>query len=118
MSNKTYDIGRKLVEIWIPALAALYFGLGKIWDFPATAEVIGSLAVIATFLGAILGISNRRYYATGAAFDGQMHVLEKEDGTVTYSLELDGDPADFVTKDSIAFKVEPGFAPPENPPEV
>lgn len=70
LSNKTYDILKFLCTILIPAVSSLYFGLSKIWGFPYGAEITGTLALIATFIGALIGVSSANYYAE----------LEDEDG--------------------------------------
>lgn len=62
MSNRTYDILKWVAQILIPALGALYFGLAKIWGFPYGTEIVGTLALIDTFMGALLGISSDMYY--------------------------------------------------------
>lgn len=61
MSNKTYDLWKWIAQILLPALGALYFALSKIWGFPYATEVVGTLAAIDTFLGALLGISSVNY---------------------------------------------------------
>ena len=62
MSNKAYDILKWIAMILIPAVSALYFGLSQIWGFPYGEEIVGTLAVIDTFLGALLGISSNNYW--------------------------------------------------------
>lgn len=61
MSNKTYDCLKWVALILLPAIASLYFGLAGIWGFPYGEEVVGTIAVIDTFLGVILGISSANY---------------------------------------------------------
>lgn len=61
MSNKTYDILKWIAQILLPALGTLYFALSKIWGFPFATEVVGTIAAIDTFLGAVLGISTANY---------------------------------------------------------
>lgn len=61
MSNKTYDILKYFAQEVIPAISALYFGLATIWGLPYGEEIVGTLAVIDTFLGALLGISTAQY---------------------------------------------------------
>ena len=61
MSNKTYDILKYIAQIVLPALATLYFALSQIWGLPYGEEIVGTIAAIDTFLGAILGISTRIY---------------------------------------------------------
>lgn len=67
MTNKTYDILKYIALIVLPAISALYFGLAQIWGWPYGEEVVGSIAVIDTFLGAILQISSGNYDNTGNA---------------------------------------------------
>ena len=61
MKNSTYDKWKWVAQILLPALGALYFALAKIWGFPHATEIVGTLAAIDTFLGAILGISSVKY---------------------------------------------------------
>lgn len=60
-SNKIYDALKWIALTLIPALGTLYFGLSQIWGFPLGEEIVGTLTVVDTFLGAILGISNVKY---------------------------------------------------------
>ena len=66
MSNKTYDILKYIAQIVIPALGTLYFALAKIWGLPYGEEIVGTLAAIDTFMGAMLKISSNEYYAANA----------------------------------------------------
>lgn len=59
--DKTYNILKWIAQIFLPALGALYFGLAQIWGFPCGEEIVGTIAVIDTFFGMILGISTRNY---------------------------------------------------------
>lgn len=61
MSNKVYDVLKWLVMIVLPAISTLYFALSGIWGFPYAEEVVGTIAAVTTFLGALLGISNAQY---------------------------------------------------------
>jgi len=61
MSDKTYDILKKIAMIWLPALGTLYFALAQIWGLPYAEQVVGTITAIDTFLGAILGISTIQY---------------------------------------------------------
>lgn len=65
MSNKVYDIMKYIALIVLPALGALYFGLAKIWGFPYATEIVGTIACVDTFLGAILKISTDQYNKDG-----------------------------------------------------
>lgn len=61
LSNRTYDVLKWIAQILLPALGTLYFALSKIWGFPYATEVVGTIAAIDTFLGAVLGISTLEY---------------------------------------------------------
>lgn len=61
LNNKTYDIIKWVVMIVLPALSALYVGLGGIWDWPHIEQVAGTISCITVFLGALLGISSASY---------------------------------------------------------
>ena len=61
LPDKVYDVLKWITLIVLPAIASLYFGLAQIWGFPYGEQVVGTIAVVCTFLGAILGISNVRY---------------------------------------------------------
>lgn len=63
MSNKLYDILKWICMVGLPATACLWYTLGKVWGFPYIAEIGATIVAIDTFLGAILGISNIKYYA-------------------------------------------------------
>lgn len=47
--------------ILLPAIATLYFALSGIWGFPYAEQIVGTIAAIETFLGALLGISTLTY---------------------------------------------------------
>lgn len=105
LSEKAYEIAKRLVQVILPACGALYFGLGQIWEWPAIENVVGSITIITTFLGVVLGVSTSNYYKSGAAYDGDMVITEPVDGPKTFSLQLDGDPEELSNMDSIRFRV-------------
>lgn len=61
LSNKQYNVLKWVALILLPAMGALYFGLAGIWNFPYGEQIVGTITVIDTFLGAILGISTVQY---------------------------------------------------------
>lgn len=107
LTENAYSWGKKIVQVGIPALSALYFGLGSIWGLPKVEEVVGTLAVLATFIGVCLGISSKQYDASGAAYDGELEVTKPVEGVKRFTLNLSGDPDELVEKKSITFKVNP-----------
>lgn len=63
LSNKTYDVTKKIITVGFPAFATLYSALSAIWGFGYVAEVVGTVGAVATFGGVILGISTREFQA-------------------------------------------------------
>lgn len=61
LSDKVYNVLKWVALVLLPALGALYFGLAGIWGFPYGEQIVGTITVIDTFLGVILGISTVQY---------------------------------------------------------
>lgn len=61
MNNKTYDLLKEIAQIWLPAIATLYFTLASIWGFPYAEQIVGTISAIDVFLGAVLKISTINY---------------------------------------------------------
>lgn len=60
LTNKQYDFYKKLVTVVAPALIILITGLGALYKFDSTA-ITGTLALLTTFTGTVLGISSKKY---------------------------------------------------------
>lgn len=99
MSNKLYEIVKQLVRMVLPAFSALYFGLAEMWGLPAPAKVVGTIALITTFLGVSMNISSNKYEG-----DGTMVVTEAN-GVTTHSLILNGDVDKLASKKQVTFKI-------------
>ena len=61
MSNKVYDTLKWIAQMFLPAVATLYFALANVWNLPCAEEVVGTITAIDTFLGVMLGISTSQY---------------------------------------------------------
>ena len=61
LTNKAYNILKWLCLIALPATGALYFGLSMLWGFPYGEQVVGTLDLVAAFIGTLIGISTRTY---------------------------------------------------------
>lgn len=81
MNSKTYDILKFIAQIILPALGTLYFALAGIWGFPYGEQIVGTIAAIDAFLGALLGISSAQYYKQGKDMDGTL-MIDSGDGEV------------------------------------
>ena len=62
MSNKVYDILKRVTQIILPALLSLYGVIGSTLGIPYTQEVMTIGAAVITCLGTCLGISSHNYY--------------------------------------------------------
>lgn len=104
-NNVMYDRLKYVALVLLPALGALYFGLGQIWGLPKIEEVVGTITIIDTFLGMLIRKSNQTYKASDARFDGSIDVV-KDEGADLYSVKVDGDPAAVIDgNDELTFKV-------------
>lgn len=61
MSNKTYDILKWIAQVILPALGTFYAALVPLWGLPYGDQIVGTILAADTLLGAILGISTKRY---------------------------------------------------------
>ena len=61
MSDRTYNFLKEIAQIWLPAIATLYFTLASIWGFPYAEQIVGTISAIDVFLGAVLKISTIQY---------------------------------------------------------
>lgn len=60
LSNEQYDVAKNVVTVVVPAAIALITGLGALYQFDTTA-ITGTIALLATFAGTVLGVSSRNY---------------------------------------------------------
>ena len=92
LSPKVYDILKRIVQVVLPEVATLYFGLATQWDFPEPDKVVASITLITTFLGVILTVSSIRYNASDAKYFGEIEVEKTDEGTVIHRQVFNEDP--------------------------
>ena len=63
MNQKIYDTLKWIAQILLPALGALYAALAGIWGWPYAEAVVGSISAVDVFLGAVLMLDSRKYFA-------------------------------------------------------
>lgn len=103
-SNKVYDYLKFLALVVLPALATAYFALGGLWDLPNVDEVVGTIVVVDTFLGALLGFSTSQYNKSDARFDGEIVVAPNEVGDTEANMRLDS--SAIASKKEITVKID------------
>lgn len=62
LSNRVYDILKTCCTVVIPAVSVLYATLSEIWGLPLATQICGTLAGIAVFIGALIGLSSKKYW--------------------------------------------------------
>lgn len=61
LNDKIYKILKWVTLIALPALTALWLGLGQVWGFPYLEQIGATLAILTTFIGALIGVSTAQY---------------------------------------------------------
>ena len=61
LNDKVYEILKWIVVIVLPAVSMAYFGLAQIWGFPYAEQICGTLAIVETFIGTLIGVSTKAY---------------------------------------------------------
>lgn len=61
MSNRLYDILKKIALVVLPATATFVFSLSAIFNWAWGETAVGVITAVDTFLGALLGISTAQY---------------------------------------------------------
>ena len=61
MTNNIYDILKWIASPLLPACGALYAGLSEVWGLPYGFEIVTTFSLLATFVGAFVGVSNHNY---------------------------------------------------------
>lgn len=106
LSNTVYDKLKWISLVLLPAFGSLYFGLSPLWDLPNPEEVVGTIVLLDTFFGVVLGISSKQYRdPREGTFVGFLDVTEKRGGGLGMDLQFPGDPLDIPKHDRVTFKV-------------
>lgn len=61
LSNKAYDFLKWFCILALPALSTFYAVVAKIWGLPFEFQIPATITALATFIGALLGISSLNY---------------------------------------------------------
>ena len=78
-SNKVYDVLKEIAQVWLPALGTLYFVLSRIWGWPYCEGIVGTIAAVDAFLGVVLHIDTKAYYAHLNETPGQFIFSEEKE---------------------------------------
>lgn len=105
-TNKVYDVLKWIALVALPAAGFLYFGLSEIWGLPYAVQIMGTTAAIDTFLGAILGISNRAYKKSDSRFDGSLTLDTRDPEKDVLSFNFEKPIKQVAEEESITLKVD------------
>lgn len=61
LTNRTYDLLKWGVTIFLPALMTFVSGLGIVLNIENTEVIVAVIGLITTFLGSLIGISTKNY---------------------------------------------------------
>lgn len=112
MSDKVYQVVKWIAMIVLPAFGAFYFGLAGVWNLAFADEVVGTILVLDTFLGVVLGVSTANYNKTvvdssggGIGKDGDFLVDSTDPTDVKFLLQPNVDPGELANNKTISFRV-------------
>ena len=106
-SGKLYEFLKWAVLIALPAFSSLYFGLSEIYNWSNATQVVGTLALVTTFLGVLLGVSTKNFNSSDAKYDGVIDMqVDPSTGKLIYGLELNDDVSTLVDKSQVMFKLD------------
>ena len=80
MSNRAFDILRLIGELILPALATLYTALGAIWGWPYIEAIVGTIAAVTAFIGALVNGLRRVYNKKEENNEEDLPESEQSDG--------------------------------------
>lgn len=105
LSDSVYNFLKPVTTIVLPAAGSLYFGLAGIWNLPNADKVVGTIAVLTTFFGVILGLSTKSYNNSDSKYDGTLEVHETPE-KIAYLIDVTKDPVGLARKTEVTLKVQ------------
>lgn len=81
INPKFYDFLKYVALVVLPAAAALILGLGVLLPWSGATSVAGVIALVDTFLGALLGKSSSNYKTQAPDVLGDLVITQDYDGT-------------------------------------
>lgn len=108
LRNDTYKTLKFWALVVLPALGSAYFAVSGVWGIPYSNEVVSTLTIVDTCLGAILHVSTKTYAMNQPAIDGKFIVDKNNQNKDVYTLEVHTPLDGIDKKELVTFKVEPG----------
>lgn len=106
LSNRTYDSLKRLVTLYLPALAVLYAIGSMLWDLPRTEAVVVTLAVLATLGGFVLNSSSKSWELSDGKYDGDLVITGDDPDTTmpNIALNIRTDPNELMDQNMVRLK--------------
>lgn len=104
LSNSQYDKLKWIAQIFLPALATLVVTVFQGWDLPKGTEIAGTIMAVDFFLGALLGVSTKKYKKSDQRFDGVI-VVQEEPDKIKANMVLNKEAEEIIGMDEVLFKV-------------
>lgn len=112
LNDAWYNRLKWLATIFLPASAAAYFALSGFWNLPNALEVVGSVTVVETFIGALIGLSTHQYNKelekTHEADAGTISQsgTDPETGMPYLHIEFNKAPDELLSKDTLTIQTK------------
>lgn len=106
LSNQVYDVLKWVTLVMLPAVGTAYLGLSQILNLPYATQVTGSIVVITTLLGTLIGISTVNHNKEEPTYDGVMLVNHSDPDKEVWSLDLGDELENLEVKDKIVLRVK------------
>lgn len=105
LSSDAYDALKWIAQIFLPALGALYFAIATIWGLPLAEQIVGSITAVDAFLGILLGISTKSYWANTDNKAGILHIDTSDPSADKYLFEAHTPLSTLASKSAVTFRV-------------
>lgn len=76
MSNQFYDKCKWIVLVFLPAFAVLISGVGDLYQWMNTSDIVTTINLITVFLGSLLQLSSQNYHDNNHSSGGGGSLVE------------------------------------------
>lgn len=112
-TSSVYNKLKFIATILLPAVATLYIGLAELWNLSYAFQIAGTITLLDTALGVVLRWSSGQYYRNQANFDGEVSLVQTEEGPKV-KFDMQKDPAEVLVdepgKHSYEFRINRGIS--------